>query len=53
MMRYADGQPTRLPFRVEVHIVAARYGQTPAQVRAWPADDFKDALNFLQVTHDG
>ena len=50
MLRAAEGQPTRLPFRVQIHIVAALYGQTPEAVRAWPADDFMDALNFLKVT---
>jgi hypothetical protein len=50
MLRYLDGTPTRLPLRVQVHMVAARYGQTPEQVRAWPADDFMDALNLLEVT---
>lgn len=33
-----------------LHLVAARYGQTPEAVRSWPADDFFDALNFLSVT---
>lgn len=53
MSRYADPEykhPVKLPFRVMVHMVAALYGQTPEQVRAWPADDFMDALNFQQVT---
>jgi hypothetical protein len=34
-------------------MVAARYGQTPAQVDEWPADDFLDAMKFLKVTTDG
>jgi hypothetical protein len=31
-------------------MVAARYGTTPDRVREWPADDFLDAMNFLEVT---
>ena len=51
MNRYRTSEvPVRLPFRVQVHMVAVLYGQTPAQVRAWPADDFMDALNYRQVT---
>jgi hypothetical protein len=50
MLRYLDGTATRLPFRVKVHMVAARYGTTPEAVRDWPADDFMDALAFLEVT---
>ena len=53
MIRYAAGEPARLPFRVMVHIVAARYGQTPERVRSWPADDFLDAMNALGVTMHG
>jgi hypothetical protein len=36
--------------RVLYHVIAARYATTPAAVRAWPADDFLDALHFLGVT---
>jgi hypothetical protein len=51
MLRYREGNvPVKLPFRVQVHMVAALYGQSPEQVRDWPADDFMDALNFRQVT---
>lgn len=51
MLRYREGStPVKLPFRVQVHMVAALYGQTPEQVRTWPADDFMDALNFRTVT---
>ena len=50
MLRYREGAAVRLPFRVQVHMVAALYGQSPEQVRAWPADDFMDALNFRTVT---
>jgi len=52
-MRYSAGKPARLPSRVMFHIIAARYGQTPDQVRTWAADDFMDACNFLGVTHVG
>jgi hypothetical protein len=50
MLRYTNGQPTRLPPRVLVHLVAARYGTTPEAVREWPADDYLDACAFLGVT---
>ena len=50
MLRYREGAMVRLPFRVQVHMVAALYGQSPESVRAWPADDFMDALNFRTVT---
>lgn len=49
-MRYASGTATRLPPRVMVHLVAARYGMTPDGVRDWPADDYLDACAFLGVT---
>jgi deoxyribodipyrimidine photolyase-like uncharacterized protein len=51
MLRYAEGGVSvRLPFRVMVHMVAVLYGQSPESVRAWPADDFMDAMNFRMVT---
>lgn len=34
------------------HLVAARYGTTPARVRSWPVDDFLDAVHFLEVTSE-
>lgn len=49
-MRYEAGEQTKLPLRVLVHAIAARYAQTPDQVRDWPADDFTDAVQFLGVT---
>jgi len=51
MIRFREGGvAVKLPFRVQVHMVAALYGQSPASVRQWPADDFFDALNFRMVT---
>lgn len=50
MRRYAQGTPTKLPPRVMVHMVAARYGTTPEAVRDWPADDYMDACNLLGIT---
>lgn len=50
--RYARGNPTVLPFIVRLHLVAARYGQRPDQVRAWPADDFAMACQLIGVTGD-
>lgn len=49
-MRFRDGKPTKLPLIVKLHLVAARYGQTPEAVRSWPADDFLMAMNFLEVS---
>lgn len=43
----------KVPHRVMFHIIAARYGTTPEAVRAWPADDFLDACQFLKVTGGG
>lgn len=50
LKRAARGEPTRLPLRVRIHQVAARYGTTPELVRDWPVDDFSDAIAFLEVT---
>lgn len=50
MKRIERGEAARLPHEAQVHVVAARYGQTPAQVRDWPADDFMAALAYLPVT---
>jgi hypothetical protein len=33
-----------------VHLVAARYGQAPADVREWSAADFRMACRLLEVT---
>ena len=51
MIRFTEGGvAVRLPLRVRVHMVAVLYGQSPEDVRQWPADDFFDALNFRLVT---
>jgi hypothetical protein len=50
LARAVNGDPVRLPNRVNVHIIAARYGMSLEEVRDMPADDFLDALNFLGVT---
>jgi hypothetical protein len=54
MARYRrrDGGTVRFPHHVLVHLVAARYGQDPRDVDAWPADLFLDAVNLLSVTGD-
>lgn len=46
----ARGERTILPFRLQVHLVAARYGLSPAIVRQWPASDFTDAVAMLPAT---
>jgi hypothetical protein len=50
LLKYAEREPGPVPFRLGVHLVAARYGTTPDDVRAWPADDYADAVAFLEVT---
>jgi hypothetical protein len=50
MRRYRDGDRVEFPHRVLVHIVAARYGTTPAAVRAWPIADYLDAIGYMEVT---
>lgn len=50
IMRYRERKAVKLPLRAQVHMVAARYGQSPAAVRDWPADDFKDALLLEGLT---
>lgn len=50
MAKIARGESAALPTRYLVHRVAARYGQSPEDVRAWPADDFADAANMLPAT---
>ena len=49
-MAVARGENATLPFRLQVHMVAARYGLSPASVRRWPASDFMDALTMLPAT---
>ncbi|HEV8282350.1 MAG TPA: hypothetical protein VGQ02_10845 [Candidatus Limnocylindrales bacterium] len=49
-MALARGENASLPFRLQVHMVAARYGRSPADVRRWPASDFLDALTMLPAT---
>ena len=48
--RYGRGEPASFPAHVRIHLVAARYGQSPEQVRDWPADDFALACRLLEVT---
>lgn len=50
MRAYANGEATELDYGLARQLVAARYGQTPAQVDAWPAADFLDAVTCLPVT---
>lgn len=51
MNRLRRGERAKIPQRVGLHLVAARYGTTPAAVREWPADDYMDALHFLTLTN--
>lgn len=48
-MRYAAGNPTRLPYRVMRQLVAQAYGQTPQAVDEWPVADFADAAQLIGV----
>lgn len=50
MRRYAEGDPVKLPHRIARQLVAARYGQAPAAVDEWPAEDFMDAVSSLDIT---
>lgn len=50
MARFRQGERASFPLWVRVHLVAARYGQTPAQVRDWPADDFYAACSLMEIT---
>jgi hypothetical protein len=50
MLRYREGEPASFPPDIRVHLVAARYGQSPAQVRDWAADDFIDACLLMGIT---
>lgn len=50
LYKMTKGEPTKVPLRISWHVIAARYGTTPADVREWPADDFIDALAFIGVT---
>lgn len=50
------GESVALPFRLQVHLVAARYGQDPRHVAEWPADLFLEALGCwpatgVEITH--
>ncbi len=49
MLKIREGQAAALPDDVAVYLVAAAYGQTPASVRAWPADDFARACALLEL----
>lgn len=50
MLRYKEGEAVNFPFAVRVHLVASRYGQSPAQVREWPASDFLVACRLLEIS---
>ncbi len=53
MYEISQGNPAALPPNVLYHVVAARYGTTPAAVRAWPVDDFFLATELLRITRGG
>lgn len=50
MLRYRNGESASFPAGIRVHLVAARYGQSPAQVGEWPADDFMLACRLMEIT---
>jgi hypothetical protein len=50
MKKYGRGEPATFPVDVLVHLVAAAYGQAPADVRDWPATDFRIACRLLEIT---
>lgn len=53
MRRLAAGERATVPVRLGIHLIAARYGQTPESVRAWRVDDYIDALAMYAATGDG
>lgn len=50
MRKYGRGEHSRLPYRIQLQLVAARYGQSPEAVAEWPADLFLDAVQCLGIT---
>lgn len=50
MLRYREGQPASFPPEIRIQLIAARYGQSPAAVRSWPADDFALACALLEIS---
>lgn len=44
MRRLARGEPSGLPVRYQLAVVAALCGTTPAAVRAWSVQDVSDVL---------
>ena len=47
--RVARGERAALPIEIRIHLVAARYGVSPDEVRAWSADDLVIATQLLEV----
>lgn len=47
MKRIARGEPTRIPDRLALYMVAAAFGTTPDVIREWPADDYLFAAGIL------
>jgi hypothetical protein len=48
--KLARGDRSAIPHQLGIHMVAARYGTTPAAVRQWPAIDYLEALAMLGAT---
>ena len=48
--RLARGESARLSPDLQVHLVAARYGQPLDAVREWPADDFLTAIALWSIS---
>lgn len=47
MAKIARGESAGLPLSAQVFLIAAAFGQTPDQVRAWPADDVRTAWALM------
>ena len=47
MKRIARGEPTTIPDRLGLFMVAAAFGTTPDVIREWPADDYLFAVSVL------
>lgn len=50
MARIRRGDAAALPLEAQIHVVAARYGQSPEDVAEWPADRFLEAIAYLPIT---
>lgn len=48
--RYLETGKAALPMSAQLHMVAARYGQSIDEVREWAFDDLQDAMTYMPIT---